>query len=154
MTRKRYIKLCMALGVSRNAANRMAKAEQDGKVPYAESWQYINAHHRVPYLADIDEMHDTGDSRLAGILEAGMAAKPGPVIVINSGTWPENWRPRFDWPPQPHPAAGCLYAIDTTPKEEPSEQWPKLDQHLIDMLDALRYAVEAVYNQQRGVLGR
>lgn len=152
MTRKRYIKLLMSLDIERNKAAAMAKAEREGKTPYAEAWQYINAYHKVPALADIDEMHETGGNLVERMMATGCSARPCPVVVV-PGTVALNGEILngidFGWPPQPQPAAGCLYAIDTTPPEDTGRQWAKND-----ALDALRYAVEEMYNRQRGVLGR
>lgn len=62
MTRKRYIKLFMALGVSRNAANRMADRCRAAGIPYA-----MNYSARSPWL------------------KLGKAARLASVALLNLG---------------------------------------------------------------------
>lgn len=48
MTRKRYIKLHMATGVSRNLAAVLAKADRDAGYPYAAGWAFFKAFQTPP----------------------------------------------------------------------------------------------------------
>lgn len=48
MTRKRYIKLHMAAGVSRNLAAELARADRAAGFPYAAGWAFFKAFQTQP----------------------------------------------------------------------------------------------------------
>lgn len=146
MTRKRYIKLLMSLGVDRNLAATMAERERKDKIPYAESWEHINDHTPVPAFADIDEMHEMDGTAVAAAIEAGACVKPGPVIVA-PGISGIDWS-GFSWPPQPQPVAGFLCAKDESGAVKVTHQGLAKDRQDIDALDALVYAIESMVNRQ------
>lgn len=170
MKRKKFIKMLMSAGMSRNDANDCATLAQDAGRPYfwvlgdllnfhrrdfgnTLAWlriRYTIIHgHNSPacrFFAEIDEAHEMKDDRVAAALAAGTSAKSGPVIIMDT-VGPVKW-PSFDWPPQPAPMAGCAYAIDTTPVESVSNQWPKVNPSInADIVDAIAYAVQSL---QRG----
>lgn len=182
MKRKQFIKQLMAAGMSRNNAAECATLAQEAERPYFKVLGDLLIYHRPVFKRrhvlnyrkvrgsiihgtnsrafkalygrmDIYEVHKMGDIKVAEALEAGMSAKPGHVVVLTTSKDPDALLKGFDWPPQPQPVAGCLYAIDTSQAEDMSEMWTKENPHTADALDAIRYAVEAaMYNRQRGVL--
>lgn len=180
MTRKKFIKMLMWAGMSRNDAADCATLVQDAERPYywvlgdllnfhrqdfgnPLAWKkirYTIIHgYNTPvcrFYREIDEVHELKDDRVAAAIEAGTAAKPGRVITLTTSTSPDALLKGFDWPPRPQPAAGCLYAIDPAPVEEPMGQWPKVNvsvsgtdklldalRQTIDQLDTLRYAIHS-----------
>lgn len=164
MTRKKFIKMLMWAGMSRNDAADCATLAQDAQRPYF--WvlgDLLNWHrqdfgnplawirmrrtiihgYNTPvcrFYREIDEAHTLKDDRVADAIEAGTAAKPGPVIVVGTSATIDKILERLRWPNDPQPAAGCLYAIAPAPVEESATQWPK--QNPIDIVDALRYSLE------------
>lgn len=170
MKRKKFIKMLMSAGMSRNDAADCATLAQDAQRPYYWvlgdllnfhrldfgnnlAWlkiRYTIIHgHNSPacrFFTEIDEVHKMKDGRAVTALETGTSAKPVPVIKLDTVN-PVKW-PSFDWPPQPAPMAGCAYAIDTTPVESVSNQWPKVNPNInADIVDAIAYAVQCL---QRG----
>ena len=159
MTRKKFIKMLMWAGMSRNDAADVAALAQDAKRPYfwvlgdLLNWHrqdfgnplawlkirrtVIHGYNTPPWriITEIDEAHTLKDSRVVAALEACVSVKP---CVVHIDTRNPNM-----WPAQT--AAAWAFA-QAEPQEERME-WPKanpaIDQKLIDQLDALRYAIQA-----------
>lgn len=58
MTRKRYIKLLMACGMSRNVAAAMAKQERADGLTYAEGWAFYKMFCMLPDFKDVQLLPD------------------------------------------------------------------------------------------------
>lgn len=177
MIRKKFIKMLMHAGMSRNDAADCATLSREARRPYY--WvlgDLLNFHrqdfgnplawikmrhtiihgHGTPahrFFSEIDEASKMDGSQVAAVLEAGMAPSPRPVVIINPGYAAIDWS-RFDWPPQPQPAAGCLHAINTGLGADMIAQFQRENPNGADLVDALRYAVEEMDYRQRGVLGQ
>ena len=167
MTRKKFIKILMSNGMSRNEAADCATLAQEAGRPHLLvsgdllcfcrhcfgnplGWPKMRRHiihghaaliNRV--CADIDEVHKMDGTAVAAAIKAGTAAKSAPVVIVGTSATMEEML-KHNFPPAPGPAAGCAYAIDLTPVEEPVRQWTKENPHAkTDALDALTYAIEA-----------
>lgn len=105
MKRKKFIKMLMHAGMSRNDAADCATLSREARRPYywvlgdllnfhrqdfgnPLAWikmRYTIIHgHGTPahrFFSEIDEAHTLKDDRVAAAIEAGTAAKPGRVIV-------------------------------------------------------------------------
>lgn len=74
MTRKRFVKLCMARGYSRNEAQELAlDAKQKGR-SYAEAMGIVDASRVLPQLAESVEGAIAEIGRVAAAVAAGLAA--------------------------------------------------------------------------------
>jgi hypothetical protein len=156
----------MWAGMSRNDAADVAQLAQEAGRPYFKVLgELLNFHrqdfdnplawikmrhtiihgHNSPagrFFANIDEMANHKDPAVEQALAAGTAAKPSPVIVLHTSS-PVDWS-RFDWPPQPQPAAGFLYATEQAAQMQEPAKWPKENPHRCDAMDALAYNMQII----------
>ena len=160
MKHRKFVKQLMSLGLDRNGAEMCAAHSRRIREPYADGLARFQRCLREIEAGAIIGSDESGTPDNFNIATVKLAAhnlktadpEPVPVTVMTGASFVD-WR-GFDWPPQPQPVAGCLYAIDTAAFEPTNCEWPKENPHTIDALDALRYAVEAIHNRQREVLGR
>ena len=177
MKRKKFVKMLMHAGMSRNDAADCATLAQEAGRPYIYVLgDLLNFHrrdfgnplawlklrrtiihgHNSParrFFAKIDEAHEMKDDRVAAALVAGMAAKPRTVVITMAAPNEDLLARLQDWTTQPQPAAGALITAPAAPEETASGQWPKVNPHLrADALDAICYAVESMQRMQIGGL--
>lgn len=165
MTRKRYIKLIMAMGPSRDTANKAARCCQKHRIPYATDLENLRKIRKAISQAVADEMerailYGTGSNPL------GMFCNPIDLDFCPPKTWLD-YKPRFLPDCRILPTMGLvkivapireethlpqLYKLDEKDDREPAAQWTKENPRLLDALDALRYAAQAAadYYPQRG----
>jgi hypothetical protein len=163
MTRKKFIKMLMWAGMSRNEAAKAAALAQEARRPYFNvlgdlltfhrhhfgyplAWLKIRytilyGYHGLPpiYLPDIDEVHDMDAAAVFKAILAGTAKKPKRVAVTS-------YRPLV-------PDSVYSRVVEELRQKDPVQLaselpatglWPKKNPHRHDELDALRYNAKFV----------
>ena len=143
---RKFVKQLMSLGLDRNGAEMCAAYSRQHREPYADGlarfqWIMARANVTVAKRCCSSENAPAPDGTIAD------PAIYNPVNIEPAAAGID-WT-SFDWPPQPQPVTGCLFAIDTTPVEAPANEWPKVNPYITD---AMAYAIEAMYNRKREVL--
>ena len=152
MTRKRYIKQLMAIGQSRNKANKAARYCQAHRLPYATDLESIRKIQRAIYQALAGEMERAilygkypdplyypGHRPLLEFL------KPTPQTEYKMRVWqsysilPSQALVKIVVPAQEETHLQQLYKLDDKDDQEPAAQWTKENPHRLDALDALSY---------------
>lgn len=152
MTRKRYTKLLMAMGPSRNLANKAARYCQKHRLPYATD------------LANLRKIRKAIYQRLQGELERAIlyGTYPDPLcypvhrlplefleptpqteykmrVRQSFGILPNMALAKIVVPVQEETHLQQLYKLDDKDDQEPEAQWTKENPHRLDALDALSY---------------
>ena len=163
MTRKKFIKILMSEGMSRNDAADCAALAQEAGRPYLLvsgdllcfhrqhfgdplGWikmRYSIIHgHNSPagrFFAAIDEAHEHKDQNVYAAMVAGTSARPRPVVIITPASGMIGGVDLSNWWKVPQPAAGYLCAELPVPEKRHD-----------DPLDALTYAIEAQRTRYAG----
>lgn len=158
MNRKKFIKMLMCAGMSRNNAAECAQLAQEAQRPYFKVLGDLLVYHSAKFKQHhvLDDrrvhaaiIHET-NSKVYKVLcgTAYIEPQPAAPVVVVPGVACIDWG-GIDWTPQPQPVAGFLYAIDESGTMKVTHQGLAKDRESVDALDALTYALEAILNRQR-----